>query len=721
MTTLLNVLPRNSAVGGLALALALTAFVPSAQANVYATNIKINGGTTNLSIPTGTNVTISYILNEPASAGVTVKVFSGATVARSLSLAGGAAGTRRGLNSVVWNGKDNNSNNVPGGDYSISITAASSGYSRWTVTSDDNNNGNYSWEPLGIAVDRNTNSPYYGRVFVGNSFDHSNGGASTNYGDYVGIQKLNADGSYADEGGFSTGGVAWRGGYLAPAKIRVSDDDRVYIMDEVDNGDVYRFDPVISTNSRLHVLRADNAGTASLSGIAVVGTGTNTQLWMADGWTVPGVGILEYAVTADGTCATNDTGTAVVGVGGSLDINTSPFAVALDQSGNIYAVQPWDPSSPTVLRFPAYDPATNGGAPEFTATWAVGAGAAAYADLRGVAVDPTGTYVAVAGRGLGASISGSTAVFYATNGVLVTNIDLGVSMPSKWTTNAVPPLDPTRHVDTDADWDAVGNLYYLDEWPGVWRAVSPPGTNQATTVAPSVLQVIVPPPLITGISLSAGNVTIHFTAGSNDLAWGFVVLGAAVAQGPYSPVPSAVITGSGGTFQATLPVNGALQFYQIQRLATIPLQITSLRVAAGMVTIDFTGSPSDLPLMLALLSSATANGTYSTAVGANIIQVSSGLFRATVPANGPRQFYRVERLAAIPLQITSLRVAAGMVTINFTAPTSNSPSAFTLLSSAAVNGPYSTAVGANTIQLSPGLFQATVPTNGPRQFYEIRK
>src|ERR1035441_4250846 len=86
-------LPRNWIVGGLALA--LTAFGPCAHAHVYATKIKTNGGTTNLSPQPGSSLSISYILNEPASAGVTVQVLSGATAVRSISLAGGLAGARR--------------------------------------------------------------------------------------------------------------------------------------------------------------------------------------------------------------------------------------------------------------------------------------------------------------------------------------------------------------------------------------------------------------------------------------------------------------------------------------------------------------------------------------------------------------------------------------------------------------------------------------------------
>jgi hypothetical protein len=640
----LQYLPCSVLTGGVALALALTTLAPSAHANVFASNAKINGGMANVSVAQGASVNISYLLNEPASAGVTIKVLSGATTVRTITLAAGGPGTLRGLNTVVWDGKDNTGNNVPQGNYSVSITAASTGYAGWTVTTDDNNDGNYCYYSFGIAVDRNTNSPYYGRVFVGNSVDNSTNGTSPYLGDYVGIQKLNADGSYADEGGFSTGGEAWRGGGSAPWKIRVSDDEQVYVMDDYDLGDVYRFDPLISTNSLLHVLRADNDGTATLTGMAVAGTGTNTVLWMTDNNSFGGLGILKYAVTADGTCATNDTGTTVVGVGGSLD--SAPFDVALDRTGNIYAVcNLRDSGNPAmrVFRFPAYDPAANGGAPETNATWAVGSGDDEYAGARGLAVDPTGTYVAVACWGvfdpsLG-NINGSTTVFYATNGAVVTNVDLGVSIPSQRTTN----LDPTHHVDTDCDWDAVGNLYYLDDWPGVWRAVSPPGANQATTVALPVVQVTGSgqPVAITDITVSAGLITIYFSAGPSDTADGFTLLSASVAQGPYSPVAGAIFTGSGGSFMVTVPFNGSLRFYQVVRSGTTSLHITNLRVAGGTVTINFTGSPSDSPSALTLLSSASANGSYSVATGAPIIQLSPGVFQATVPANGPMQFYRI--------------------------------------------------------------------------------
>jgi hypothetical protein len=649
--TFSGLLQRSTIVGGLTLALAQTTTIPSARANVFASNVKLNGSlTNNLSVAQGKSVNISYILNEPASSGVTVKILAGATAVRTITIPGGSPGATRGTNNVVWDGKNNSNVNVPGGNYAVSITAASPGYDGWTITSDDSNDGNYVWEARGIAVNRNTNSPYYGRVFVGNSYP----GPGSLDGDLVGIQKLNADGSYADEGGFSRGGIAWSGIGLSPWKIRVADDDYVYIEDWSSNGDIYRFDPLISSNSMLHVFRADNAVTNNLSGMAIVGAGTNTQIWMTDNNFPDGAGILKYAVTTNGTCAPDDTGAPVVGVGGSLDHNYAPYDVALDKSGNIYTVQNLVDSgnlAPRVFRFPAYDPSTNGGLPELSATWAVGAADDTFAGASGLAVDPTGTYVAVACWGVspptGGYINGSTTIFYATNGAVVTNVDLGLSIPSSRTTNSVPPLDPTHHLDYDCAWDAVGNLYYLDDGPGVWRTVSPPGPNQATTRALALVQVTSTEqePVITSIGVTNGLVTIHFTAASSDTASSFSVLSSPAASGPYTPVAGAVITGSGGSFQAIVQSNGQLRFYKVVRSGSTPGQIliTNLRVASGVATVSFTGALTDSASAFTLLSSPASSGAYSPVTGANITQVGPGQFQATAQTNGPLRFYRIRK------------------------------------------------------------------------------
>jgi hypothetical protein len=551
--------PRHncSLLGGLTLALVLTACAPSAHANVYATNVKLNGGLTNIAVMPGSSVTISYILNEPASAGITIKILSGSTLVRTLTVAAGAAGSTRGLNTVTWDGNDSTGNPAPGGTYSVSITAASQGYDVWKMTTDDNNDGNNVWEGRGIAVDQNTNSPYYGRIFVGNSAAYT--GPYLGY--QVGMLKCNADCSYADEGGFSTGGYNWAGDYFSPWHIEVSDDDSVYINDWTGSGLIMRWDPTLSDTSRVDVLRTDNypVSSVNMSGPAIFGAGTNTQVWMADiNW--PGsMGVLRWDVTnTDGACTLNDLGLQVVGIG--TDLSLYPYDVALDKSGNIYAIQyrnnPGDPSS-RILRFPAYDPLTNGYAPQYTADWAIGSADDTMGGACGIAVDPAGTYVAVAFRGIAPSTgrtNGCTQIFYATNGTLVTNLDLGVTISGNIT-----------HQNTDCAWDAVGNLYYIDNYLGVWRAWSPPGANQATTVAVPKFE-IVQPVTIKQLGVSGGTVTIDFLGSASDSAAAFTLLSASEVTGSFNPAAGANISQvSPGVFRATVPTSGPAQFYRIKK------------------------------------------------------------------------------------------------------------------------------------------------------------
>src|SRR2546421_6096282 len=149
-------------VAGLIL-LSQAIITPSAKANVYATNVRLNGATTNLTVASGVGFAISYILNEPATAGVTIQILNSNTPLRTLVITNGP-GTLAGTNLVAWDGKDQSGQNPAGGNYSVAVTAASSGYTDWTQISSDANEGNYVWEPRGIGVNRNSSSLYYGRV-----------------------------------------------------------------------------------------------------------------------------------------------------------------------------------------------------------------------------------------------------------------------------------------------------------------------------------------------------------------------------------------------------------------------------------------------------------------------------------------------------------------------------------------------------------------------------
>jgi hypothetical protein len=170
-------------------------------------------------------------------------------------------------------------------------------------------------------------------------------------------------------------------------------------------------------------------------------------------------------------------------------------------------------------------------------------------------VDPTGTYVAAAFWGYASVSSGNLQILNTADGTLVTNLDLGISYPSSLTS------DPTHHLDTDADWDAVGNLYYLDDNPGCWRAFSPPGANQATTVALAQVQVTAPTqaPATIHIAPNAGGYSISYSGGAGSR---FVLLTSPTvnaAIGTWSR--AATNTAASGSFSVTPSIR---TFYRVK-------------------------------------------------------------------------------------------------------------------------------------------------------------
>jgi hypothetical protein len=464
----------------------LTLLPTRSHANVYATNIRLNGGLTNIVVPGVTNLGISYSLNEGETLGVTININSGAATVRTLTLTNPGPGTLQGSNYVIWDGRNDASNAVSGGVYSVSITAASSGYTNWTQTSSETNDVEYHiWQPRGIAVNRNTNSPYYGRVFVANANEGID--PISHLGDRVGILKLNADGTYAAEGGYSTGGYNWARGRpdadgFSPWKLEVGPDDRLYANDFYDQGAVFSFDQLVSTNSLIAVLRPDNYPTNSyviFDGPFISGSAGNMQIWMADKNQAAGAigaGVHRWNLTAGGIAATNDTGLTIIQPAQPGGLDYAPRDMALDSSNRIYVVQdvedqtgpdslPW-----RVLRFPAFTNVT-----ETNAQWRIGSGDDSMSGASGIAIDPTSTYLAVAFKGYNNGLffeNGSVRVFYASNGAPVITFEAG-----------------NDHYDVA--WDNVGNLYAVDGFAGRWRSYSPPGTNQATTVAVPTVQISV--------------------------------------------------------------------------------------------------------------------------------------------------------------------------------------------------------------------------------------
>lgn len=361
----------------LAVSLGAFAIVPAARANVYATDIRLNGTLTNtVSVSVGSSVTLTYHLNDNATAGVTINLRSNATVVAATNIASPNAGTLMGLNTV--------SLAAPGsaGIYSVSITAISTGYAAWQQISKDTNPGNVAVFPHGMAVDNNPVSPYYGRVFVNNGLDMQAYGLPQSQG----IYKYNADATLADEGAFGYGNYITNNsgqagvntfGYLYPQmaahgtaghgqeKMRVGTDDRVYMCDYSNDGSIVAFDPLISTNQMVidqgatsgNFPAAPNySGNPDFSELAngidsfdVTPTGANPAVWLGDN-DYPGWGLWMYHMT-NGTAdpadnvgaqavAQNSTGVGLVVASAGCMIDTNLDIFVASDRGN--AADPYE-------------------------------------------------------------------------------------------------------------------------------------------------------------------------------------------------------------------------------------------------------------------------------------------------------------------------------------------------------------------------------------------
>ena len=535
-------------------------FIPKTQANVYATNIKLNGGINNVTGSPTNGLNISYILNEPATLGVTVKILSGANPVRSISITGTNAGTLMGTNTIVWDGKSDSGVFVGSGTYKISITAAAAGFTNWTQTSSDNTNtgGYYVFSPRGIAVNTNPKSIYYGRVFAGNAANNS----AAKPGDVNGIIKFNADGSLADEGQ-SSGGYTWIDDSFndSPHYLRYGQDDRIYALDFTGPGVIVAFDMAVTTNQV--VLNQNNYSGNPFFNEIINGTGwgmmdvtdagtPNGRLWLGDHDAPGGAGVWAWHMTNGVADPADNVGTQAIAVGGALsELPSGDFM--MDASSNIFVSQqiadPGDPTQRTMefTNWNGVTPMTNNTA------WQVGANDDGLLGIYDTALDTRlkPTYVALPMD----EAPGGIRVLYASNGVAVTNA----------TGQSLTNLD-SPNVYFGAAWDAVGNLYGVSSSLELWRVFSPPGTNQATTVAvPTFQSVGVPIPTFTSIVVSNTTVTLQFTDSANLSPSAYTLQSSANPGGPYSLSAVAISQLGTGVYRATTTTGGSTEFYRIKR------------------------------------------------------------------------------------------------------------------------------------------------------------
>jgi hypothetical protein len=109
------------------------------------------------------------------------------------------------------------------------------------------------------------------------------------------------------------------------------------------------------------------------------------------------------------------------------------------------------------------------------------------------------------------------------------------------------------------------------------------------------------------------------------------------------PVPAVTAVGIRNRDGMGALVLDDLQVEAVVVLPHPPPNLTSIRVAAGTVQIDFTAGPNDTPANLKVLGAATVDGTF-TDTTALITASAPGVFRASTPQSGDLAFYRIVRI-----------------------------------------------------------------------------
>ena len=424
----------------------------NSYANVYATKLAVSS-TVITTGATNTTVEISFLLNEAADSGVDVKIYSGASVVRTITLATAAKGSH----SVTWDGTDAGGTTLPDGDYTFEVTAADDGYLDYTKISDDLLTVMYS--PKGVSINRDPESAHFGTVYISNGF----AGTSANTGGVY-----NGDGIYLfsaaqDSLTFSDGGVSWGHSSNSPNKTSIGSDGRLYVTD-YGADELFVFDADVSPESAFRILDADNKVTDQyISANWVHGSDASRVIYTADAHYATGQGILEYAIGLEDTMIAGDYGSVAIERPNNgyyqLDVET-------DQAGNIYFCQKRaDPNQAyPLLKYPPY----NGTTLTIDDTlWTV---PMTYAGANGIALDEGSNRIA-----WGDYYSGNVYVHDATTGAVLDTFATGQSRTQ------------------DLAFDAAGNLYTIDNGSEYWHIWSAPdGSNSFTTPGQATITIETP-------------------------------------------------------------------------------------------------------------------------------------------------------------------------------------------------------------------------------------
>jgi hypothetical protein len=447
--------------------------------NVYPTNLDQSADSFNPSA--AESVALSYLLNEDAT-NVSIDILNSSNaVVRTLS---GPVTT--GLQTVLWDGTDNSSTLLPDGDYSFRVNTIGNARADWEQISIDSPLNSF-FVPRGVAVNKNPNSPYYGRVYAAESRGGTPGvapvrGAATADGVYM----LNADltdTGIAGGSGPYAGGIPWRNSASTPPegtttppspfRLEVGPDDSVYVTDWSDqNSGVYQAPPDL-TGTFVEVLDSTgraasglNATHGSISDLIVTGTGDSRTIYTIDEDFIPVAGttstgsVLRYDIGSATTFTGAPSGFAYQdGFGTDTAVNRIQNfvnSIAQDEEGNIWLSQvrstvpaPTDTLT-SLVQINSSGTVVWSSVPDLAAT-------TANDPLRGtqaIAYDPVNNLFALATNQTG----GAVLLFDPITKTIIDQFNFGN------TTN------------TDIAFDAAGNLYVNNRSGERLRVWSPPNT-----------------------------------------------------------------------------------------------------------------------------------------------------------------------------------------------------------------------------------------------------
>ena len=273
-----------------------------ARANVFASDLKFSAPAVNANAASP-SVDLAFRLNEPADTAVTLAIFRADTNAKVREIALGAK--PRGQATWTWDLKDDGGTIVPKGqEYYFKVTASDDGHTAWDQINFDTDQNCKLPSPWSVAVNKDQNCPYFGRVYVTNSYTGDTSIPPAPQRTCAnGMYALNADMTDALGQGDApiTGGVTWTDHWLCPSTVKIGDDNKVYISSNSDSlggtwvapGDLSGnwtalLDPANISNY-LPYAACPPAIHGSVTGAVMVGKGVNRYLyWVDEDLMVPG-------------------------------------------------------------------------------------------------------------------------------------------------------------------------------------------------------------------------------------------------------------------------------------------------------------------------------------------------------------------------------------------------------------------------------------------------